>query len=256
VLADIINYGNSVNPRGQETFEILNYTTRVPMNRAALSVVNRELGYKFLFAEAWWILMGDNRVSTIEPYSGQIASFSDNGITFDGAYGPEVISQLDHIVDTLHKSPDSRQGVMTIWKKNPRKSKDIPCTISDQFLIRDNKLHVIHNMRSSDIWLGWPYDVFNFSMISLYIVKALNKWMPTLDLGDLYLNAGSQHLYRKNIAGAQRCLTAPHSWDYKPLNVNEFRDSNDVLAYLDSMKDKNIKATTVSYLKDLVKSAG
>jgi thymidylate synthase len=208
-----------------------------------------------MFAEAWWILSGDDRVSTIEPYSSQIAAFSDNGLTFNGAYGPQIMHQLPQIIETLHRSPESRQAVMTTWKPNPAKSKDIPCTISDQFLIRNNRLDVIHTMRSSDIWLGWPYDVFNFSMIAAYVVKALHQWLPTLELGDLYFNAGSQHLYRKNIASAQQCLSAPHAWDYKPLDITEFKDANDVLAYLEVMKDHEVKRTNINFLKDLIKSA-
>ena len=254
-MQDLISYGNSISPRNQDTFEILNYSTRIPMNRCALSVVNRNLGYKFMFAEAWWILSGDHRVATIEPYSSQIPAFSDDGIVFFGAYGPEIRSQLDYIIETLHRSPDSRQAVMTTWKKNPPKSKDIPCTISDQFLIRHNRLNVIHTMRSSDIWLGWPYDMFNFSMIAAYVVKSLHQWLPTLELGDLYFNAGSQHLYRKNLACAQQCLSAPHAWDYNTLKITEFKDANEVLGYLEVMKDHQVNRTEVSFLKDLIKSA-
>jgi thymidylate synthase len=136
-----------------------------------------------------------------------IANFSDNGETFFGAYGPKILDQVRHVIDTLVNDPWSRQAVITIWRENPPSSKDIPCTISAQFFIRDGKLHCVDNMRSSDVWLGLPYDMFNFSMLSAYIALAIwNKTNRRIHLGQLSMNLGSLHLYDTNRKAAQRCL--------------------------------------------------
>lgn len=195
--------GNSVSPRGQDTKELIAYQTRIDMNAPILTVPERKLNYNFLFGEAWFILSGSNRVADISRYMNNIANYSDNNITFRGAYGPPVVEQLDYILDTLISDEFSRQAVLTIWRQNPRPSKDIPCTVSMQWLIRNNELHCSVNMRSSDAFLGWVYDVFNFSMISSWILIALRNGAyekyRTLQLGGLTLTAGSQHIYEKDL---------------------------------------------------------
>ena len=186
--------GEIVAPRGKRIKELLGYQTRIDMNLPCVTIPNRKLGYKFMAAEAAWILSGDNRVETIAPYSKAIANFSDDGYFFHGAYGPMIRDQLHFVADALNQDKDSRQAVLTIWRPNPRPSKDIPCTVSIQFLIRDDKLHVIDTMRSSDLWLGWPYDVFNFSMLARYLLCLLDY---DIELGELVLQAGSMHLYEE-----------------------------------------------------------
>ena len=54
-------------------------------------------------------------------------------------------------------------------------------------------------MRSSDAWLGWPYDAFNFTCISIYtLLQLMHQHRKTYKLGNLSINAGSQHLYERN----------------------------------------------------------
>ena len=59
---DIINHGVDIFPRGIPAKELRAYQTVVDMSRPILSIKARELGYKFMAAEAYWILQGDNRV--------------------------------------------------------------------------------------------------------------------------------------------------------------------------------------------------
>ena len=54
----------------------------------------RSLGYKFMVAEAFWILSGRNDVEFMDKFSNKIKDFSDDGIFFNGAYGPKIIDQL------------------------------------------------------------------------------------------------------------------------------------------------------------------
>lgn len=202
-LEQCIKYGRLVAPRGKPIKELMAYQTSISMEWPVLTIKERDLGYRFMAAEAAWILSGDNRVKTIAPYSKAISSFSDDGYFFHGAYGPMIRDQLHSVIDALNSDPDTRQAVLTIWRPNPRPSKDIPCTVSIQFLIRDGMLHVIDTMRSSDLWLGWPYDVFNFSMLARYVICHLKK-KP--ELGLLTLQAGSMHLYEAQWSAAEEIV--------------------------------------------------
>jgi thymidylate synthase len=207
LMERVTKMGSEAYPRGKKIVEVLGATSLVNMQYPVVLVPERKLSVKFLGAEAAWILSGGDDVESIAPFNKRIAEFSDDGVKFAGAYGPKVVAQLKYVVDTLIKDPQSRQAVMTIWRENPAPSKDIPCTVSVQFIIRDGMLHVIDNMRSSDLWLGWPYDVFNFTMIAATVLHMIAAQSGQFyELGDLRLNAGSQHIYEENLPGVMSCL--------------------------------------------------
>jgi thymidylate synthase len=238
----LLKEGTVQSPRGRETLEILGHQTVVDMKYPLLSIYDRNLGYKFLCAEAHWILTGDNRVKTIEPYSKAIKFFSDDGEIFFGAYGPSIIEQFSHCRAALLKDRHTRQAVLTTWKRNPPESKDIPCTLTTQFIIRSNWLHVVHTMRSSDVWLGWPYDIFNFTMLAACMLLDLKNTKPeefgTLALGNLFFTAGSQHLYEVNKTDAHNCWYRKTAFKYNPFNPHEFPDSSALVNHLGLLKDK------------------
>jgi len=268
-LLDLMHSGVRVSPmsagaawRGRENRELIGYQTVIPMEHPVVISPARKLGYKFMCAEAAWILSGDNRVATIAPYAKAIKELSDDGRRYFGAYGPKFVDQLSFVVDTLIKDPASRQAVVNIWREQPRPSKDTPCTLSWQFLIRGGKLHCVATMRSSDIWTGWVYDVFNFSMaaavVALELRQRATKFLQNvgdvpmsscygqtiqeatshlealqeLQLGYLTLTAGSQHLYQVDLEGARACLNEASNPALRSLNLAEFQSSDDLISHL------------------------
>ena len=95
-------------------------------------------------------------------------------------------------------------------------------------------------MRSSDIWLGWPYDIFNFTMLTGYIMLLLReKGINNLQLGNIYLNAGSQHLYENNWEKAIDALNNTVTIDYEPFNPYEFKSPLELKYYLKALSEKN-----------------
>lgn len=208
-LNDILTNGDPVAPRGKMTREIPQRTITVDMRRPVLRVPDRSLSFRFMLAEAYWILSGDDRVETIAPYNRRITDFSDDGERFFGAYGPKIVAQLPYIVEKLQTDEDSRQAGLTIWRECPPQTKDVPCTVAIFFNIRQRKLNCHVFMRSSDVWLGVPYDVFNFSMLSHLVCGLLNERRLTADAiapGQLFLTAASSHLYESNWDDAKLCL--------------------------------------------------
>lgn len=206
-LDHVISYGNMASPRGMKVVESLAYQSVVMMNDPVILNEKRKLGYKFMAAEAAWILSGDNRVKTIAPYSKDIAKFSDDGLTFFGAYGPKVFAQIPYVVSALHNDLDSRQAVINVWRETPPPTKDVPCTLSLQFLVRENVLHCVASMRSSDLWLGHPYDIVNFSAVAFTVLLQLSIMQgDELNLGYLFLTAGSKHIYERNFDGVKEVL--------------------------------------------------
>lgn len=240
VLNDLLKNGKESHPRGYKIKELLNYHTCVNMKYPILTIKERNLGYKFMFREAWWIMDGRNSVDTITNYSKAISSFSNDGYHFDGAYGPRVVDQVRYIVDSFVEDIDTRQAVLTIWRANPRASKDIPCTISIQWIIRNGKIYCIDSMRSSDIWLGWPYDIFNFTMLTGYIMLLLReRGITELELGNLYLNAGSCHLYENNFEKAENLIKNYSIGKCIEFNPYKFKNPLELKNYLKCLSENN-----------------
>ena len=210
-LSWAFNKGNDVTPRGQLTKEVLQQTSIVNMRRPVITLPERKLSTKFLGGEAYWILSGDNRVETIAPYNKNIVNYSDDGVTFFGAYGPRILSQLDYVIDKLKSDADTRQAVLTIWRENPPETKDVPCTVAVHFMIRDHKLNCHVYMRSNDLWLGFPYDVFNFSMLSHLVCCKLNAFVVEnggviIEPGMLYHTASSRHIYEQHFEQVEQLI--------------------------------------------------
>ena len=207
LLSSVIYDGRAVTSRKMMTKELINTCIKVHMSYPELNLPERKINNKFRAAEAAWILSGDNKVDTISKYCEKYAQYSDDGIFMNGAYGPPVVDQLPYIIKALLKDRFTRQAVISIWRPKPGESKDIPCTISLQFLIRNGELHCVANMRSNDIWLGTPYDIYTFSMIARYIIVSEKKFrVRGLQPGFLYLNSGSTHIYEQDLKKAKKLI--------------------------------------------------
>lgn len=237
-IYDLLHHGIDVSPRGQHTKEINNKQITIDMNYPVLGYPSRHLSYKYCAAEAYWILSGDNRTETLVPYNKNMAAYSDDGITYFGAYGPKIVSQIDYVVATLAKDQYSRQAGLTIWRENPPATKDVPCTVAIFFYIREYKLNLSVFMRSSDAWLGVPYDIFTFSMLGCYTVAELkNKYNLDVDLGSLTITAVSSHLYSQNFDAAKQCLLDNPKWTDKAIPADIYRTKESLLAYLKKLRD-------------------
>lgn len=255
LLNDLLTFGIEVRPRERTTMEILGYQTHVDMSQPLLTEVGRNLGYRFAVAEPAWIASGDNRVETIKPFAKHIHAFSDDGYSYFGAYGPKFVEQLSYVVNCLFHDPSSRQALMTVWRERPGTTKDVPCTVALQWVIRANRLHCLTTMRSNDAWFGWPYDVHTFSVLSMCVLILLRNRIYELrakrgngahnprspwdeerglsipDLGRLTLTAGSQHIYKSDWDAAREILstTSTRAFSYRPIDLNAFPGVSDLV---------------------------
>jgi thymidylate synthase len=254
LLETLIKQGQDVVPRSLPCIEIVGLQTCTPMSKPILSIAPRNLGYKFMCAEAWWILTGHDDVASIQPFSRMISTFSDNGLTFYGAYGPKILNQIDYVVDKIASDIYTRQAIINIWRENPGPTKDYPCTLSVQFMVRNGQLHCIDTMRSSDAWLGWPYDTFNFSMLSSFIILKLREhYNINLELGNLIMNIGSSHLYSNNVPAVYKCIMQRSvAFNYEPLNpLTEWLYADELPNSLINIATQNMNMVRSIWCKNL-----
>ena len=204
-IKNIMKNGIEAEPRGLKTKELIGFQFTTQMKDCIITLKERKLNYAFMVAEWLWIMFGREDVAFIEKFNKRIKYYSDDGYKFYGAYGPRFEEQFMYVYETLSNDPDSRQAVMTFWHRTPEKSKDIPCTISLHFLIRNSRLHVISNLRSNDVWFGMPYDTFNFCQIGNFLVGMLNGcYEEKIHRGLYILNANSYHLYEPQFDEAEK----------------------------------------------------
>lgn len=192
----LLKNGEKSSPRNMNTQEVEGAIIKVKNPRSRiLNNKLRKVSIPFAIGEWLWHMEGRDDLEMIQYYAPSYDKYSDNGKTLNGAYGPRIKKSLLKIVEILRNDPDSRRAVVPIYRKEDAglNSKDIPCTIGFQFLIRNNKLDMIVNMRSNDIFLGFPYDTFNFTMWQEYVACKLN-----IEIGTYTHIANSLHFYEKD----------------------------------------------------------
>jgi thymidylate synthase len=212
LLHETIADGRLISTRGTNVRERDHVTVSLNMNYPVLTVPERKLNYRFMAAEAWWILSGSDRLSDIKSYNVRMAEFSDDGIMLVGAYGPRFVWQLDYVIEKLRKDRNTRQATIMLWTQMPPPSKDVPCTVAMDFKIREGRLNAHVFMRSSDIWLGLPYDAFSFSMMAMQVLEKVNEDQTPgvfVGLGTLYVTAASSHLYERDVEKAAAIAALP-----------------------------------------------
>ena len=122
--------------------------------------------------------------------------------------GREMRTPWKWAMDTLIFDKDSRQAIMTfntpdvLWMGN----KDVTCTLTAQFFIREDKLHLFINMRSNDVVRGLVYDCVWFASLLTKALQVLKPVYPNLSIGTYTHYAHSMHIYSDQFDIAEKML--------------------------------------------------
>lgn len=218
-----INPEHSSKPRDQRTLEVLNGNFVLTNPRARIiTSPTRKVNYGFAAGEFVWYWTGRQDLEYIERYNSRLKLFSDDGLNLNSAYGrrmfgvqrrdPRWYGQYYTAIRKLTADPDSRQAVIKILQTEDleRNTKDVPCTCTLQFFIRNDKLYMHAHMRSNDIFWGLPYDVFSFTMFQECMAMDLSHALDReIGLGEYYHTAGSLHIYERHFQDAQQICDEP-----------------------------------------------
>lgn len=219
-LGTLLRAGVSHRDTLEQRAAVFNYLTSEPV----INATNRKIGYRFMAAEALYILEGRNDIDFLEQYVPGFSRFSDDGFFQAGAYGPKIMDQLPYILRAIEKDENTRQAVLTIWRERPYDSKDIPCTIGMQFLPKDGVLDTVVYMRSSDAYTGLIYDTFCFAVISSIVA-----YFTSMGLGRSSIMMGSSHLYERDATAAGKLFMDHGSMrnmekELDPISPDEMKD--------------------------------
>lgn len=169
-------------------------------------------------AEAIQLCAGIGMPELTEAVSSRIAEFvRDPDGTVHGNYGARVGLQIIDVVDKMRADPHSRQAVIQVWDhtKDSRyrqpMPKDIPCTLSITFGLSHSAVTMSVVMRSNDVWLGVPYDVFQFRQLHRTVAALLGR-----PVGQYCHHAVSMHAYDRDTAKI-RSLALEDVFPHEPL---------------------------------------
>lgn len=158
--------------------------------------------------EFLWYLSGTNALEFISYYISDYSKFSEDQQTLHGAYGPRVFGSgregpFFKVLEILQSKPTSRQAVIQIFQSDDLygNHKDVPCTCTLQFLIRDEMLHLSVTMRSNDAYKGLPHDIFAFTLFQEIMARTLE-----IPVGLYKHYVGSLHLYTADFDNVKKYL--------------------------------------------------
>ena len=195
-------------------------------------------------AELLWYLSGESKIERVLAYAPQYSRFAEADNTAWGSYGSRLYggrslflkgvdelrlehgedpstlgllpptNQLEAVVEVLTRNPLSRQAVVVLWEASDlphaifQDRRDLPCTLSMQFLRRPRgsieELHLIVTMRSQDVWLGVPYDIWCFTSMQRIVADALG-----IHTGFYHHNVGSLHIYDRDREKCEAAIRVP-----------------------------------------------
>lgn len=203
VVKSVLRHGCATKPRGLETRELTDVTLTLEDPYDALPVgTNRGLNLAIGAAEAVQLIGAISDPGLMVHVAANFGRFLEPSTgRFWGAYGDRVGSQVHHVIRKLREDRDTRQAVITLWNPaldNVEGRLDYPCTVSLVLRIRRDALELTTFMRSNDVMLGLPYDVFQFTQLQITVARCIG-----VDVGAYTHVAASLHLYETDYERAE-----------------------------------------------------
>lgn len=234
VYSDLSLEGKEIRPRGLLVKEIEDYSfTLFPFARFQ-NFESRNMKLDYLKDEFLWYLKGDRYDTSI----GEKAKMWKEIVETDGGinsnYGQYIFNdrcpQFDQVVKILTEDKDSRRASIVILSPQHvfTATKDLPCTYSLNFRIREDHLNMSVHMRSQDAIFGMTNDIPTFSFIHEMVLNALKIKYPDLQYGTYHHSVESFHVYERHFEMLEK-LCRPDE-KYIPVDCPPISGFGEVLA--------------------------
>jgi len=220
---------------GTGTISIFGHQMRFNLAEGFPMVTTKKLHLKSIILELLWFLKGstDNnwlKERGVSIWNEWAAPDGDLGPIYGyqwrswPAPGGKHIDQIAEVVDTLKKNPDSRRIIVSAWNVAdiPRMAL-APCHAFFQFYVADGKLSCQLYQRSADIFLGVPFNIASYALLTHMMAQQCN-----LEVGDFIWTGGDCHLYNNHLEQVNLQL----SRDFLPLpKLNLLRQPASIFDY-------------------------
>lgn len=238
VYRDLKKKGKINAPRGQKVLEIQDYMLTMGPRDRFTSYKARNFSLDYARYEMLWYLTGDPFNDMIMKSASMWETLRQPEGFWYSNYGQYWFGSqrgFDWVVDQLIKDKDSRQAVIPML--NPIHlflgNKDVVCTESISFRIRENKLYMSVNMRSQDAMWGFTNDTFCFSILHEMVYIVLRDLMyPDLVMGSYTHKADSFHVYERHFDMLDKIISDGADGYYE-IDCPEIYDRREVMNLID-----------------------
>ncbi|MCL6585987.1 MAG: thymidylate synthase [Anoxybacillus sp.] len=215
LLQDILENGVHKEDRtGVGTLSVFGRQLRFNLQEGFPLITTKKLHIRSIIYELLWFLSGNTNVRYLQ----------ENGVTIwdewadeNGELGPvygaqwrswkgadgKTVDQISEVIDQIKTNPNSRRLLVSAWNvAELDKMKLPPCHYAFQFYVADGKLSCMWQQRSVDTFLGLPFNIASYALLTHMIAQQCD-----LDVGELIFTGGDVHLYMNHLEQAKLQLT-------------------------------------------------
>ncbi len=216
---------------GTGTKSLFGYQMRFDLNEGFPLVTTKKCHLRSIIHELLWFLSGDTNIHYLK----------DNGVRIwdewadeDGNLGPvygsqwrswptasgEHIDQISNLIEQIKTNPDSRRLIVSAWNVGEIENMALPpCHAFFQFYVADGKLSCQLYQRSADIFLGVPFNIASYALLTMMIAQVCG-----LKVGDFIHTLGDAHIYSNHFEQADLQLSRT-PYPLPTMNINPEIDS-------------------------------
>ena len=254
LLEKILNKGtDSTDRTGVGTLSLFGEQLKFDLNKGFPAVTTKKLAWRSVVAELLWFIEGsgdERRLAEIQfgtrdkskktiwtanaesDYWKDQARFDGDlgrvyGVQwrnwrspiFKGAYSYTETDQLKNLIEGLKNDPTSRRHIISAW--NPGEIDRMalpPCHAFMQFYLRNNKLSCQMYQRSADVFLGVPFNIASYALLTHLVAKEISA-----DVGELILTFGDVHIYKNHLNAVIEQLDRD-PYDLPTLDISSVND--------------------------------
>ncbi len=191
---------------GTGTVSVFGHQMRFDLAKGFPMITTKKLHLKSIIHELLWFLDGDTNVKYLQDNGVRIWNeWADENGDLGPVYGgqwrswqganDQTIDQITGLIDQIKTNPDSRRLIVSAWNVADVPNMALPpCHCLFQFYVADGKLSCQLYQRSADIFLGVPFNIASYALLTMMIAQVCD-----LGLGDFVHTLGDAHLYTNHL---------------------------------------------------------
>jgi thymidylate synthase len=215
LLDHVIKKGVEKSDRtGTGTISVFGYQMRFDLQEGFPLLTTKKLHLKSILHELLWFISGDTNIKYLRDNGVRIWNeWADSEGNLGPVYGYQWrswpaadgrrIDQLASVIESIKNSPDSRRHIVSAWNVGELDKMALPpCHILFQFYVAGGRLSCQLYQRSADIFLGVPFNIASYSLLTLMIAN-----ITGLEPGEFIHTLGDAHIYLNHIEQVKLQLT-------------------------------------------------
>jgi thymidylate synthase len=215
LLNHVLEHGDKKEDRtGTGTISVFGYQMRFDLSEKFPLLTTKKVHLKSVIHELLWFLKGSTNIGYLKENGVSIwDEWADENGDLGPVYGSQwrswqtsdgrTIDQISNLIENIKNNPDSRRLIVSAWNVGEvDKMKLPPCHCFFQFYIANDKLSCQLYQRSADIFLGVPFNIASYALLTLMIAQVTN-----LAPGEFVHTLGDAHIYSNHIEQVKQQLS-------------------------------------------------